>query len=131
VREVMPEDQREGREPSIQHLQRFLDDDANYLIVASLGSLPVGYLTAYRMPALCCDASMVYLFEIEITHEHRRKGLGRQMIYLLKAVCRESDVEDIWVGTEKDNIAAKRLYESTGGVLTSPECCEYTYWLKK
>jgi ribosomal protein S18 acetylase RimI-like enzyme len=74
---------------------------------------------------------MVYLYEIENVADHRRKGLGRRMIDLLKEECRESDVEDIWVGTENDNIAAIRLYESTGGALTSPDNCEYTYWLKQ
>jgi ribosomal protein S18 acetylase RimI-like enzyme len=130
VREVMPFNEREGREPTIPHLQRFLAQDTNYLIIALAGGDPVGYLTAYRMPALCCDASMVYLFEIEIAEEHRRKGLGKRMIHLLKELCLESGVEDIWVGTENDNIAAKRLYESTGGVLSSPDSCEFTYRLK-
>jgi ribosomal protein S18 acetylase RimI-like enzyme len=83
VREVMPVDQREGREPSIQHLQRILGDDANYLIIALSGNDPVGYLTAYRMPALACDASMIYLYEIEIASTYRRQGIGKKMINLL------------------------------------------------
>lgn len=131
VRDLMPEEEREGREPSRQHLQHFLAQNTNYLIVATEGKVPVGFLTAYRMPALSCDAAMVYIFEIEVALAHRRQGIGKQMVNLLKGLCQGSDVEDIWVGTENDNIAAKRLYESTGGICSYPDNCEYTYQLKQ
>jgi GNAT superfamily N-acetyltransferase len=130
VRDLMPEDERDGREPSLPQLNRFLAQDTNYLIIASKGDVPVGFLTAYRMPALCCDASMVYIFEIEVALPLRRQGIGKGMVNLLKALCLESDVEDIWVGTENDNVAAKRLYESTGGICSYPDTCEFTYLLK-
>lgn len=131
VRDLMPEDERDGREPTIRHLRHFLAQDANYLIVASAGSAPVGFLTAYRMSALSCDASMVYIFEIEVAPPHQRQGIGKQMVNLLKALCQEDDVEDMWVGTENDNIAARRLYESTGGICSYPDNCEFAYQLKK
>jgi aminoglycoside 6'-N-acetyltransferase I len=129
VRELMPEDERDGREPSLEHLQRFLSQDTNYQIVARDGNRPVGFLTAYRMPSLCCDATMVYIFEIEVASTYRRQGMGKQMVNLLKRLCREDGVEDMWVGTENDNIAAKRLYESTGGVCSYPDNCEFVYQL--
>lgn len=131
VRDLVPAEERQGRQPSVKHLSHFLAQDTNYLIVAVAGNTPVGFLTAYRMPALCCDADfMAYLFEIEVSLTHRRQGLGKRMVNLLKDLCRESGVEDIWVGTEKDNLAARRLYESTGGICTYPDNCEYTYLLK-
>ena len=130
VRELLPEDERDGREPTIQHLHHFLAQDTNYLIVASAGGVPIGFLTAYRMPALSYDGSMVYLFEIEVALPHRRQGIGKEMINLLKALCQESNVEEIWVGTENDNTAAKRLYESTGGIYSSQDNCELIYELK-
>lgn len=129
VRELMPADERNGREPGIPHLQGFLSLDSNYLILALADSVPVGFLTAYRMPALSCNASMVYLFEIEVAPAFRRQGIGREMINLLKKLCRQDGVEDIWVGTENDNMAAKRLYESTGGICSYPDNCEFIYTL--
>ena len=129
VRDLMPEDERDGREPSLEHLQQFLSQDTNYQIVVMDGSQPVGFLTAYRMPSLCCDATMVYIFEIGVAPTYRRQGLGKQMINLLKRLCQEDGVEDMWVGTENDNIAAKRLYESTGGVCSYPDNCEFVYQL--
>jgi ribosomal protein S18 acetylase RimI-like enzyme len=127
VCDLMPEDKRDGREPSMQPLHRFLAQDKNYLIIALRDAAPIGFLTAYKMPALSCDASMVYIFEIEVALIHRRQGIGKRMINLPKSLCQESDVEDIWVGTENDNIAAKRLYKSTGGICSYPDNCEFTY----
>ena len=129
VRDLMPEEERDGREPGLEHRQRFLAQDTNYLIVATAGSRPVGFLTAYRMPSLCCDAAMVYIFEIEVAPVYRRQGIAKQMINLLKRLCQENGVEDMWVGTENDNVAAKRLYESTGGVCSYPDNCEFVYQL--
>jgi len=129
IRSLIPEDERDGREPTLQYLQLVLSQDTNYLILALVGGKPVGFLTAYRMPSFRCDAFMVYLFEIEVAVGFRQQGIGKQMIQLLKRLCRDVGVEDIWVGTEKDNIAARRLYESTGGMLSYPDNCEYTYTL--
>ena len=130
VRNLMPADERDGREPTLPYLHRFLSHDTNYLIITLNGRLPIAFLTAYRMPALCCDASMVYIFEMEVAPAHRQQGIGKRLINLLKELCQNSDVEDIWVGTENDNVAAKRLYESTGGVCSYPDNCEFVYDLK-
>jgi ribosomal protein S18 acetylase RimI-like enzyme len=127
--DLMPEDERNEGEQSMQHLQRFLVQDTNYPIVALWSDAPVGFLTAYKMPAFSCDASMVYIFEIEVALIHRRHGVGKRMINLLKALCWESDVENKWVGTKNINIAAKRLYKSTGGICSYPDNCEFTYQL--
>ena len=127
VLDVKPEEERNGREPTIGHLHRMLSQDSNYVIAAIIDGAPVGYLTGYRMPALECNASMAYLFEIEVLAAHRRRGIGKRMIERFKMVCLESDVTDIWVGTDNPNVAAKRLYESTGAVMVETDLCEYVY----
>jgi hypothetical protein len=38
------------------------------------------------------------------------------MIAALKAICRTADVMKMWVPTGRSNVAATRLYASTGGV---------------
>ncbi len=131
VRQLMPAAERDGREPSIEHLRDLLARETNILIMAATAGMPVGFLTAYRMPTLCCDASMVYLFEIEVAPPFRRQGIAKQMVNLLRTLCEDSDVEDIWVGTGNDNIAARRLYESTDAVRAYSNQSEYMYQLKE
>jgi ribosomal protein S18 acetylase RimI-like enzyme len=136
VRDLISIEEREGAEPTIGHLQRMLAQDTNYLIVATMeespaGSIPLGFVRAYRMPDLCSDADMVYLYEIEVATAYRRQGIGKQMIELLKTLCLEDSADYIWVGTENANVAAKRLYESTGGICTEMDSCEFIYDLAK
>lgn len=136
VRDLISIEEREGAEPTLGHLKRMLAQNTNYLIVAAVeeplaGSIPVGFARAYRMPDLCSDADMVYLFEIEVATAYRRQGIGKQMIELLKTLCLEDSAHYIWVGTENINVAAKRLYESTGGVCVETDSCEFTYDLAK
>lgn len=136
VRDLIASEEREGAEPTIGHLQQMLAQDTNYLIVATreespADSTPLGFVRAYRMPDLCSDADMVYLYEIEVATAYRRQGIGKQMIELLKTLCLEDGADYIWVGTENANVAAKRLYESTGGVCAEMDSCEFIYDLAK
>ena len=121
------EEERHGYAPSLEHLRALLADLDNFLIVASEGRNPVGFLIAYRMPKIARDASMVYLYEIGVDPEYRRRGIATQMIQLLKALCRERDVVEIWVGTENDNAAARALYARTGAVVETEHTIEFVY----
>ena len=49
------------------------------------------------------------------------------MINLLKTLCQEDEMVEIWVGTSNDNGAAKRLYASTGAMLESGDNAEFIY----
>ncbi|NKB66770.1 MAG: GNAT family N-acetyltransferase [Candidatus Latescibacteria bacterium] len=129
ILELKPEDERAGRQPSLSHLQSVLGQETNYLIVASHGSTLTGFLTAYRMPSFTADTALIYLYEIEVAPAYRRRGIGRQMIDLLKELGQSSGAAEIWVGTENDNVAAKGLYQSTGGVCEGSDNCEFVYAL--
>ncbi len=111
-------------------MRALLAQDENYLIVAADNGVPLGFLIAYQMPMLARDASMVYLYEIGVAAEYLRQGIATQMINLLKTLCQANAVVEMWVGTDNDNIAAKRLYSSTGGVLESDGNAEFIYTLE-
>lgn len=129
VRDLVPFDERDGSEPTLPHLTRLLANPTNYLIVAIADRSPVAFLSAYQMPSLADDASIVYLYEIEVAPAYRRQGIAKDLIALLKNLCRQSDVDMIWVGTENQNIVAKHLYASTGGVCVEADSCEFVYRL--
>jgi aminoglycoside 3-N-acetyltransferase I len=105
----------------------FFAHDENCLIAASDGNSPVGFLVAYRMPKLSRDASMISLYEIAGAPAYRRQGIATKMINLLKSLCKEIDVIEIWVGTENDNIPAMQLYKSTGAICEHANSVEFVY----
>ena len=75
----------------------------------------VGGLAAYEIQMLYRDETEMFLYEIGVDKDHRRKGIARSLIEQLKKTCIERCIKEIFVGTSMDNHAARRLYESTGG----------------
>jgi ribosomal protein S18 acetylase RimI-like enzyme len=114
--------------PSVEYLSRFLTRSDNLLIVAIDGDQPVGYLVAYLLDRVDREQQMMFFYEIMVAESHRRRGIGKHMIAELKAVCRTTRVMKMWVPTGRSNIAATRLYASTGAVpLQSEDDVTYTY----
>ncbi len=127
IHELKPAAERGGQDASPEHMRRLLADDRNHLYVARVQGRPAGYLLAYRFPRIDRDREMVYLYEIDVVPEHRRQGIGTEMIRRLKADCRRRQVLKVWVGTEADNVAARALYESTGARCEGESYAEYVY----
>jgi GNAT superfamily N-acetyltransferase len=67
-----------------------------------------------------------FFYEIAVAQAHQRRGIGRRLISMLKLVCREGNVMKMWVPTGRSNIAATRLYASTGAA-PLPNGDEVTY----
>lgn len=114
--------------PSAEHLAAFLSQPDNVLIVASDGGEPAGYLLAYLLDRVDRNQQMMFFYEIQVAESHRRRGIGKRMIAELKAVCRAQDVMKMWVPTGRANIAATRLYASTGAApLPADDDVTYAY----
>lgn len=114
--------------PSAAYLFEFLSRVENVLIVAMDGGFPVGYIVAYMLDRIDRNQPMMFLYEVGVAESRRRQGIGKLMIGELKAICREADVMKMWVPTGRSNIAATRLYESTGAVpLPSGDEVTYAY----
>jgi len=127
VHELKPESERQGHDASVEHMRRLLESVNNYLIVADINGSAAGFLIAHRVPRVDRDRFMIYLYEIGVAEAFQRQGIGRRMIELLKREASEDSVTNIWVGTEESNTAARRLYESTGGVPEPELIIEFNY----
>ena len=108
-------DGRLRRDLTADYLRRFLSRPENYLIVATDGDQPIGYLVAYLLDRVDRDQPMMFFYEISVAASHQRLGAGRAMIELLKGFCRQQRVMKMWVHTNKSNAAAVGLYQSTEG----------------
>ena len=114
--------------PSADDMVKFLSCRTNLLIVAIDHGVPVGYIVAYLLDRIDRNRRMMFFYEVGVAEAHRRRGIGKRMIAELKAICRTEDVMKMWVPTSRSNIAATRLYASTGGLLLSPDDeVTYTY----
>ncbi|MEQ8314766.1 MAG: GNAT family N-acetyltransferase [Gammaproteobacteria bacterium] len=54
----------------------------------------------------------LYVDEVDVCVDQRKKGAGKAMMKKLLAIADEADCEEVWLGTETDNDAANALYQS-------------------
>ncbi len=53
----------------------------------------------------------LFLDEIGTGDDWRRQGVARQLMQMVFDRCDAEGIEEIWLGTEPDNVAARGLYE--------------------
>ena len=57
-------------------------------------------------------ATELYIDEVGVSPAFQRRGIARQMIERMVALGKTKGCEEVWVGTERDNAAARGLYEA-------------------
>ena len=92
----------------------FFADPRHHLAVALAGDEVVGmasgvhYVHPDKPPEL-------WINEVGVAPRHRRQGIGKRLIAALLAHGRALGCTEAWLGTEVDNLAARRLYAAAGG----------------
>jgi aminoglycoside 3-N-acetyltransferase I len=97
-----------------EYVKKMLARDDFHVIVALENDQLIGGLTAYEMKMFKRETTEMFLYEIEVAETHRQKGVGKALIEFLKQICAEKEIVEMFVGTEKDNLAARKLYATTG-----------------
>lgn len=94
----------------------WLSDEKNVLLVAAEGARPIGLALGYLLVRVDVARPMLFFYEIEVVADRRRRGVGRALVEAMKDVARQENVVRMWVQTSPDNVPARALYRSAGGV---------------
>ncbi len=70
---------------------------------------------------------MMYIHKVEILEEYREKEIGKHLIGMVKEICQSNKMSKVFVITNKSNIGAVRLYESTGDMGLDDDSIVYWY----
>jgi len=54
----------------------------------------------------------LYVDELDVTADHRQRGAGRAIMEKLIEIATEAGCEELWLGADRDNVAANALYQS-------------------
>ncbi|MEP2988838.1 MAG: GNAT family N-acetyltransferase [Parasphingorhabdus sp.] len=94
-------------------LQSYLAEKTHWLVVALYDGVVIGKATAmvHRRPD---KEDELYLDEIDVIPDLRRKGIAKMILKKILEMADDWGCEECWLGTEKDNIPARKLYESNG-----------------
>jgi aminoglycoside 6'-N-acetyltransferase I len=127
VNAVKPEEERGGVPVTEEWMRVFLGDERNLLLVAHRDGDPLGFALGYRLDRIDRAKPMLLFYEIGVEETHRRRGAARALVEYLKSLCRELNAMKMWVITDRDNVAARALYEATGGRIAAARGLVYEW----
>ncbi|TKT82824.1 GNAT family N-acetyltransferase [Aquamicrobium sp. LC103] len=92
-------------------LKAYLAEPGHFMLVAIAEGETVGQAAAviHRHPD---KATELYIDEVGVADAWRRKGIARRLVEEMLQLGRSLGCEEAWLGTEHDNVPARRLYES-------------------
>ena len=102
--------------PPGDYLQQLLEKNDFGVFVALSGGMVIGGLTTYSLQQYYTTTPLVYIYDMAVSREFQRKGIGKKLIAGLKEYCRSQGVEEMLVQADKEDDHALEFYRSTGGV---------------
>ena len=100
--------------PAEDYLRALLQRPHFIVLVAMSGDEVIGGLAAYQLDKFEQDRREIYIYDLAVSEQHRRRRVATSLIVELKRLARERGVYVIYVQADKGDEAAIRLYESLG-----------------
>ena len=112
---------------SLERIERLLSNEANYLIVAEIEDNLAGFIWAHRLERLDRNPFVIFLYEIEVAADYRRKGIGTALIDFIRELSNEERPTEMFLFTNHSNAAAVEFYKSTGAKIENGDDLLFIY----
>ena len=96
--------------------ERINNNEATVFMAYSLDNTPIGFVLNYHSFSSVSLGKIIVLNDLYVAAEHRKKGIGHQLIERSLALARECGAVRVDLGTARDNHTAQSLYEKMGFV---------------
>lgn len=100
--------------PDDAYLEGLLGREHVVVLVALAGEAVAGGLVAYELDKLERARREVYLYDLAVAQEHRRRGIATALIARLRAIAAERGAWAVFVQADHGDDPAIALYESLG-----------------
>ncbi|HYE22155.1 MAG TPA: AAC(3)-I family aminoglycoside N-acetyltransferase [Verrucomicrobiae bacterium] len=100
--------------PSDDYLTALLAKPHFIVLVAMKENEVVGGLAAYVLEKFEQDRREIYIYDLAVAEQHRRKGVATKLINQLQGLAKEQRAYVIFVQADKGDAPAIQLYESFG-----------------
>jgi aminoglycoside 3-N-acetyltransferase I len=104
----------QGAVPPDDYLQSLLAMPHFIVVVARHGGEVIGGLAAYELKKFERDRREIYIYDLAVAKEHRRKGVATGLIGELKRIASERRAYVIFVQADQGDGPAIALYEAIG-----------------
>jgi ribosomal protein S18 acetylase RimI-like enzyme len=111
----------------LEDARLFLADRKHYLLVADDVGAPVGFLLGYRLNRLDRQGAKLFIYELEVARQYRRRGIGTALVVRINAIARRERMSSTFVLTNRSNSAAVQFFESTGARLATGDDLLFVY----
>ena len=98
------------------YVDRLLAREDFLAIAALAGDRVAGGLTAHVIPLTRNQASEVFVYDVAVRLEDRRKGVGRKLVTALREFVCAKGFDGVFVLAENADVDALNFYRSIGGV---------------
>jgi ribosomal protein S18 acetylase RimI-like enzyme len=102
-----------------------LVDERTIFFAAFDETEPIGFAFGYELPRRHGNASILFIYELDVEEAWRRRGIATRLMTELLRVAKSRGIDEGFVLTEPDNAAANALYESLGGVRSDAVMWDY------
>jgi len=107
-------DTYQGAIPSDSYLQSLLATPTFIVVVARHGDQVIGGLAAYELRKFERERREIYIYDLAVAQEHRRRGVATGAINELKRIAVARGAYVIFVQADQGDDPAIKLYESLG-----------------
>lgn len=101
-------------QPSTAYLRKLLGGEHFIAFAALEGQSVIGGLAAYELVKFEQERSEIYIYDLAVASEHRRKGVATALIAELKVVAAERGAWVIFVQADPPDDPAVALYTKLG-----------------
>jgi N-acetylglutamate synthase-like GNAT family acetyltransferase len=116
-----------GRDVSTEYMAKWLGNAANYLLIAEAGGQVVGRLSAHAIDSLEREATAIFIYEIDVEADYRRRGVGAALIAHIRQIADEQKMFETFVLTNHSNVGAVAFYHATGGEVEEGDELMFVY----
>ncbi len=103
-----------GAQPSDDYLDELLGGDGFFALVVVQANCVIGGLVAYELKKFERERSEIYIYDLAVAAEYRRRGFATELIEELKKIAAARGAYVIFVQAETDDPPAIALYTKLG-----------------
>lgn len=101
------------KRPSKAHLQKLLDKDTFFAVVATTENKVIAGLTVYLLDQYYSERPLAYIYDLAVLTAYQRKGIGKKLIEFTTEYCRNKGFEEVFVQADKVDDYAIDFYRLT------------------
>lgn len=98
-----------------EYVAQLLKHEGLWVLAATLDDEIVGGLTAHTLPMTRSESSEIFIYDVAVRADHRRRGVGRLLMSHLARIASEAGILDSFVPADDDDAHALEFYRSLGG----------------